>query len=73
MKSNPCLLCQLKDQDKNNPMCMHCVNRLEYVNYLERELSFGMTHTETKTPAPPRLPALSIRSYLFSVISERYS
>ena len=72
MKSNPCLRCQFKDQDKNNQMCMHGVKRLEYVYYLERELSFAMTNTETKTPEPPRFPTLSKRSYLFSFISERY-
>jgi hypothetical protein len=72
MDSNPCLLCQLKDQDKNNQMCLRCAKRLEYVNDLERVLNFSMTNTETKTIAPPRLPTLSKRSYLFSVVSERY-
>jgi hypothetical protein len=71
MKSNPCLLCQLKDQDKNNQMCMHCIKRLEYVSHLERELNFAMTNTETKTPSP-HLPTLSKRAYLFSVVSERF-
>jgi hypothetical protein len=72
MKSNPCRLCQLKDQDKNNQICMHCVKRLDYVSFIERELSFGMTNAETKTPATPGFPMRSKRSYLFSVISERY-
>ncbi len=71
MKSNPCLLCQLKDQDKNNQMCMHCIKRLEYVSHLERELNFAMTNTETKTLSP-HLPTLSKRAYLFSVVSERF-
>ena len=71
MKSNPCLLCQLKDQDKNNQMCMHCIKRLEYVSHLERELNFAMTNTETKTLSP-RLPTLSKRAYLFSVVSEQF-
>ena len=69
-QKNPCLLCQLRDQDKNNRMCMHCVKRLEYVNYLERELSFAMTNTETKLQSP-RLPTLSKRAYLSSITSER--
>jgi hypothetical protein len=71
MKSNPCLLCQLKDQDKNNQMCMHCVKRIEYVSNLERELSFAMTNRETKPPST-RLPTLSKRAYSFSVVSKRY-
>ena len=71
MKSNPWLLCQLKDQDKNNQMCMHCIKRLEYVSHLERELNFAMINTETKTLSP-RLPTLPKRAYLFSVVSERF-
>jgi hypothetical protein len=71
MKSNPCLLCQLKDQDKNNQICTHCVKRIEYVSNLEKELSFAMTNSESK-PQSSRLPLLSKRAYSFSVVSERY-
>jgi hypothetical protein len=69
-QKNPCRLCQLKDQDKNNRICMHCVKRLEYVSAIERELSFGMTNAETK-PVTPRLPAYSYRAYSFIAYSER--
>ena len=71
MKSNPCLHCQLKDQDKNNQKCRHCVKRFEYVSYLNRDLNFAMTNLESKPPSP-RLPTLSKRAYLFGVVSERY-
>ena len=71
MKSNPCLLCQLIDQDKNNQMCKHCAKRLEYLRHLEKELSYAMTNTETKLPSP-RLPTRSKRAYLFSITSERF-
>ncbi len=71
MRSNPCLQCQLKNQDKNNQICLHCAKRLEYVSYIERELSFAMTNTETK-PLSLRLPTLLKGAHLFGVISERF-
>ena len=69
MKSNPCRQCSLKNRDKNNPMCMHCDKRLDYVNQLERELSFAMTNPEQK-PASPRLSTQSGGKFLLSVASE---
>ena len=67
MKSSPCFHCQLKDQDKNNPMCMHCDKRLDYVSLLERELNFAPAHSEEK-PASLRLPTLAGRVFLFSAV-----
>ena len=69
MKSNPCFHCQLKNQDKNNPICVHCNKRLDYVSRLERELNFAPTHSEEK-PASPCLPTLSGRVYLLSAVSD---
>jgi len=37
---NPCLECELKAQDKNNPTCMECPRRVMYV-----ERMGGMTHS----------------------------
>ena len=71
MKSNPCLLCQLKNQDKNNPMCMHCDKRFNYLSCLERELNFAMTNPEQK-PASPRLPTLSARADWSSAVADVY-
>ena len=71
MKSNPCRRCELKNQDKNNQICMHCDKRLGYVNHLERELNFAMTNTEERSLSP-RLPTFSIRSYVLSAISGPY-
>jgi len=28
---NPCLDCELREASKNNPTCMNCTKRLEYV------------------------------------------
>ena len=71
MKSNPCFHCQLKNQDKNNPICVHCNKRLDYVRRLERELDFALTHSEEK-PAFPRLPTLSGMMYGLSVVSDEH-
>lgn len=69
MKTNPCLQCQLKNQDKNNSMCMQCNKRLEYVSYLERELNFAKTNSEQRPPSP-RLPTLSRSVHLLSATSD---
>jgi hypothetical protein len=71
MKSNPCRQCELKNQDKNNQICMYCDKRLDYVSHLERELNFAMTNTEQR-PASPRLPTFSQRSYVLSAVSGTY-
>jgi hypothetical protein len=68
MKSNPCLQCQLGNQDKNNQMCMYCHKRLDYVSHLERELSFAMTNTGERPPSHP-LSTFSKRLYLLSAAS----
>ena len=71
MKSNPCFHCQLKNQDKNNPMCMHCDKRINYVHYLERDLKFAMTNPEQK-PASLRLSTLSTRVHWSSAVADVY-
>ena len=71
MKSNPCRQCELKNQDKNNQICMNCDKRLEYVSHLERGLSYEITNTEQR-PASPRLPTISKRSYVLSPVSGTY-
>jgi hypothetical protein len=68
MKSNPCRQCELKNQDKNNQICMYCESRIEYVSHLEMELNFSMTNTEQR-PVSTRLPTLSKRSYVLSAVS----
>jgi hypothetical protein len=68
MKSNPCLQCQLGNQDKNNQMCMSCHKRIDYVNHLDRELNFVMTNTGERSQSPP-VSTLPKRSYLLSAAS----
>ncbi len=34
---NPCRICKLIDQDKNNPECLSCTKRIEYLKKTERE------------------------------------
>jgi hypothetical protein len=71
MKSNPCLQCQLKSQDKNNPLCLHCHKRLDYVCHLERALNFAQVNPEEK-PASPRLPTSSAGIHLLAAFTDRY-
>jgi hypothetical protein len=71
MISNPCRQCELKNQDKNNQMCMHCDERLDYVSHLEGELSFGMTNNDQR-PASSHLPTISKRSHVLSAVSGTY-
>ena len=47
MELNPCLSCHRKDQNKNNPICLHCEKRLEYVNHLEMRLNFTLSYGES--------------------------
>jgi hypothetical protein len=65
------MLCALKNQDKNNQMCMHCDKRLDYVKYLEKELSFAMTNTDVRRPSPG-ISALSRRVCLLRPASEGF-
>jgi len=71
MKPNPCLQCQLINQDKNNQLCMYCHKRLDYVRHPEKELNFSMTNPAEK-PASSRLPTSSGRVHLLSAVSDRY-
>jgi hypothetical protein len=66
MKSNPCLRCHLKNHDKNNPICMSCDKRLNYIQHLEIALNFARTNSEERARAPWQ-PTLS-RSVAFSSI-----
>ena len=45
MKNNPCLVCQLRYEDKNNSFCRKCDKRIAYVQQLEEELNFSMSYT----------------------------
>jgi hypothetical protein len=65
------MLCALKNQDKNNQMCMYCDKRLDYVKYLEKELSFAMTNTNARRHSPG-VSALSKRVCLLRAASERF-
>ena len=47
MKNNPCLICRLRYEDKNNSRCRKCDKRLDYVQQLEEELHFSMSYTNT--------------------------
>jgi hypothetical protein len=47
MELNPCLSCSGKDQNKNNPICIHCEKRLEYVNQLEMKLNYTFSYGES--------------------------
>jgi hypothetical protein len=69
MQPNPCLRCQLKNQDKNNPKCTSCDKRIGYLSHLEKELSFAMTNTDQRLSSP-RLPAFASRTHLLSAITD---
>lgn len=47
MEINPCLSCNGKDRNKNNPICLNCEKRLEYVNHLEIELNYTFSYGES--------------------------
>jgi hypothetical protein len=40
MKSTPCLECPMKNEDKNNSVCLNCDKRIRYVRYLQRSLNY---------------------------------
>ena len=48
MKHNPCLVCRMRDEDKNNSLCIQCDKRIGYVQHLEQELNFSMSYTSTR-------------------------
>ena len=47
MKNNPCLVCAMRDKDKNNTLCRKCEKRIGYVHQLEMELNFSLSYTGT--------------------------
>ena len=57
MEINPCLSCSGKDRNKNNPTCLHCEKRLEYVNHLGTNLNF--TFCTGESGAVAAMPVLS--------------
>ena len=71
MRSNPCMLCALKSQDRNNQMCMQCDKRLDYVKYLEKELSYARTNTDVRRPSLG-ISALSKRVCMIRAASEGF-
>jgi len=40
MNTNPCLCCEMIDEDKNNAICIRCDKRIKYVAHLERSLVY---------------------------------
>ena len=44
MDLNPCLNCSGRDQNKNNPICRDCDQRIHYVNRLELTLNFSASY-----------------------------
>jgi hypothetical protein len=71
MRPNPCRQCHLKNQDKNNQICVCCDKRLAYINHIDRALNFAVTNTGEKFPTH-RLPTLSRRTYFMSVMSDGF-
>jgi hypothetical protein len=60
MEINPCLSCSGKDRNKNNPTCLKCEKRHEYVNRLEMKLNFSFSYGESYPEAAvAALPTLS--------------
>ena len=59
MELKPCLSCNRKDQNKNNPVCRDCDKRIEYVNHLEMKLDCTFCYGESGTTA-----AVTPRSFL---------
>jgi hypothetical protein len=69
MKSNPCLRCHLKNHDKNNPMCVSCDKRLDYIQHLETALNFAWTNSEESAQSL-RMPMLFRKASLLSMASD---
>ena len=46
MNTNPCLCCEMINEDKNNATCMRCDRRIRYVENLERTLSYCPSASE---------------------------
>ena len=47
MEPNPCLSCSGRDRNKNNPVCLNCEKRLEYVSHLEMKLNYTFSNGES--------------------------
>jgi hypothetical protein len=60
MKTNPCLNCARKNQNKNSPICRDCDKRIEYVNHLEMTLNCTFSYGES-WPAAAAAPLSFLR------------
>jgi hypothetical protein len=61
MEPNPCLSCTSKDQNKNNPTCLLCEKRLEFVNHLEMKLNGTLSYGESGLVAAEAPMSVSYR------------
>jgi hypothetical protein len=56
MKPNPCLSCNRREKDKNNPVCKDCAKRVEYINQLDLELNYIHSYSEIQpSPCPANI------------------
>jgi hypothetical protein len=46
MDTNPCLCCEMINEDKNNDTCTRCDRRVRYVEKLERTLRCCPSNSE---------------------------
>jgi hypothetical protein len=46
MNTNPCLGCARINEDKNNPECLKCEKRVNYVRQLAASLNCGVSCAE---------------------------
>jgi len=56
MKNNPCRVCRMRDEDKNNRLCLGCEKRIIYDQQLEQELNFSKSYTDTCLYAGSAIP-----------------
>ena len=61
MKNNPCLVCTMRDKDKNNNLCCGCEKRIGYLHQLDMELNFSLSYTGTDFYNRIRIP---VETYL---------
>ena len=57
MNNNPCLVCQMLNEDKNNSFCVNCEKRINYVQQLEEQLNYSMSYTNTSIYARCNSPS----------------
>ena len=59
MKNNPCRMCRMRDEDKNNRLCLGCEKRIIYVQQLDQELNFSKSYTDARLYARVSYPLAS--------------